>query len=158
MKPMHTKKPLINFILADKRWTKLIPGWKEEISRALEKAGEILEEDFSRKEVSVVLMDDEEVQRLNKTFRHQDKPTNVLSFPSDMEGELGDIILGYETVKKEAAFADIPAPHHALHLIIHGFLHLLGYDHVEEEAACTMEAMEVKILKALNIKNPYEDK
>ena len=109
-------------------------------------------------ELSVVLSNDAEVQKLNKTYRHQDKPTNVLSFSSDAEGELGDIILAYETVVKEAEKSRIFPLDHTTHLIIHGFLHLLGYDHESEDDALIMEAMEIHILKTLNIDNPYEDK
>ena len=116
-----------------------------------------MKEDFSQKEVSVVLTTDEEVHALNKTFRHQDKVTNVLSFPSDEKAELGDIILAYETVLKEAQELGISTLHHTLHLIIHGFLHLLGYDHEKENEAQQMESMEIQILEGLNIANPYED-
>jgi probable rRNA maturation factor len=155
---MNAKSPIINFILLDKRWSGQAADLQNEISFALRKAAEILEKDFSAQEVSVVLVDDKEIQRLNKTFRHQDKPTNVLSFPSEQIEELGDIILAFETVMKEASQAAIPPLSHVLHLIIHGFLHLLGYDHEDDETAHQMEAMEIKILKDLNIVNPYEDK
>lgn len=121
-------------------------------------ATDFLQKDFSETEVSVVFADDQEVQNLNKTFRHKDKPTNVLSFPSEEKGELGDIILAYETVVQEAQMSGISPLHHTLHLVIHGFLHLLGYDHENENEAKEMENMEIRILKALNIKNPYEDK
>ncbi|MDK3160096.1 rRNA maturation RNase YbeY [Kamptonema cortianum] len=117
-----------------------------------------MSEDFSQREVSVVLTTDEEVHTLNKTFRHQDKATNVLSFPSDEKPELGDIILAYETVLKEAKELGISTLHHTLHLIIHGFLHLLGYDHEADHEAEEMESLEIQILKTLNIQNPYEDK
>ncbi len=155
---MNTKKPIINFILLHKSWTGLGPIWREEISSALEMATDFLQKDFSETEVSVVFADDQEVQNLNKTFRHKDKPTNVLSFPSEEKGELGDIILAYETVVQEAQMSGISPLHHTLHLVIHGFLHLLGYDHENENEAKEMENMEIRILKALNIKNPYEDK
>jgi probable rRNA maturation factor len=155
---MSTKKPIVNFILQYKIWTKRVPSLKEEISCALEKTAEILGRDFSETEVSVVFSDDTEVQDLNKTFRNRDKPTNVLSFPSEEKGELGDIILAYETVMGEADKSGISPLHHTLHLIIHGFLHLLGYDHEQENEAKEMEDMEIRILKDLHINNPYEDK
>lgn len=140
----------------DERWVQPTPSWEEKISQSLEKATEAVGKDFSCAEVSVVLADDQQVQDLNKKFRHKDRPTNVLSFPSEIEGELGDIILAYETVMKESKEANIPSLHHTLHLIIHGFLHLLGYDHENENDAHKMESMEIQILKTLNIKNPYE--
>lgn len=155
---MKIKNPIINFIFLHKKWADLGPTWREDISSALEKATDFLQKDFSEREVSVVLTDDKEVQNLNKTFRHKDKPTNVLSFPSDEKGELGDIILGYETIVQEAQMSGISLLHHTLHLIIHGFLHLLGYDHENESEAKDMETLEIQILNALNIQNPYEDK
>jgi probable rRNA maturation factor len=153
---MRARKPILNFILMDERWNHLASSWEEKISQSLEKATKILDKDFSCTEMSVVLSDDQHVQNLNKTFRHKDSPTNVLSFDSEIEGELGDIILAYETVMHEAKEANILPVDHTLHLIIHGFLHLLGYDHEEEHEATKMEDMEIQILKSLNIKNPYE--
>ena len=152
---MKTKKPILNYILIDERWDQFSLSWEDIISQTLEKAAEVLNKNFSSREVSVVLSNDEEVQNLNKTFRHKDSPTNVLSFPSEMPEELGDIILAYETVSREAKEENISLLDHALHLIIHGFLHLLGYDHEEEHDAEIMENMEIEILKALHIKNPY---
>lgn len=140
----------------DERWNQLSLPWEEEISHVLEKTTETLARDFSPLEVSVVLSNNRQLQDLNKTFRHKDSPTNVLSFTSEVEGELGDIILAYETVMEEAQIANISPLHHTIHLIIHGFLHLLGYDHEEESDAHQMENMEIQILKVLNIQNPYE--
>jgi len=154
---MNAKKPIINFVLLNKIWTQLAPSWELEISYALEKTAEVLGNDFSETEVSLVLADDKEVHALNKTFRQKDKSTNVLSFPSEEEGELGDIILAYETIMREADEVGISPLHHTLHLIIHGFLHLLGYDHEKETDAHHMENMEIQILKSLGISNPYED-
>lgn len=140
----------------DERWNQPPLPWEEKLSQSLEKAAEILDKDFSCIEVSVVLYNDEQVQKFNKTYRHKDSPTNVLSFKSESDGELGDIILAYETVMREAQVAGISSLHHTIHLIIHGFLHLLGYDHEEENDAYQMENMEIQILKGLNIENPYE--
>lgn len=140
----------------DKHWNQAPLAWEEIISDSLGKAAEILGRDFSRTEVSVVLSNDEEVQVLNHTYRQKDSPTNVLSFPSDIHEELGDIILAYETVMGEAKEEGISLVNHSIHLIIHGFLHLLGYDHEDESDAEKMENMEIQILKSLNIKNPYE--
>jgi probable rRNA maturation factor len=117
-------------------------------------------------EISLRLTDDAEVRGLNRDYRGKDKPTNVLSFPqyapeyladlSDApEVLLGDIVLAYETCAVEAAEKDISVAHHATHLIIHGTLHLLGYDHIEDAAAEAMEALEVKALASLGIANPY---
>ncbi len=131
------------------------------VERALE-ACTVLD-DFSDHNVSIVLGDDLEIQGLNKQFRGFDKPTNVLSFPADEddfvpEGELqplGDIILAYETIQREALEQDKLFDHHLTHLIVHGFLHLLGYDHEEDVEAEEMEALEIQILASLGIKDPY---
>ena len=155
---MKSQTPVLNFIVHDERWVALIPHWQEEVASALEKTAQKLNKDFSPQEVNIVLTDDAEIQALNKTFRKLDKPTNVLSFPSGDEESLGDIVLAYETVVREA-IQDATSPlHHTLHLIIHGFLHLLGYDHDAEEEAQEMEGLEIQILSTLNIANPYEEK
>lgn len=122
-------------------------------------------------ELSIKLADDEEVRALNAAYRHKDKATNVLSFPmlqpDFMEAEgladdgeilLGDIILARETCAAEAAGKGIGLTDHATHLIVHGVLHLLGYDHEEHpEAAREMEAMETRALASLGIADPYAE-
>ncbi len=107
-------------------------------------------------EIAVVLADDAFVQNLNKQYRGKNKPTNVLSFPASLEeGELGDIILAFETIEKEAIEQKKTFRNHTKHLLVHGFLHLLGYDHIEDKQAEVMEKIEIKILKKLGISNPY---
>ncbi len=155
---MRTKKPHINFISQEKIWSVLPSTWEEEITYAIEKTAEILGRDFSEMEVSVVLTNDKTIQELNKTYRGKNGPTNVLSFPSSVIGELGDIILAQETILREAEEAHISLLHHTIHMIVHGFLHLLGYDHEVDEQALEMESMEIRILKDLHINNPYEDR
>ena len=106
-------------------------------------------------ELSIALVSDADIQVLNRDYRHKDKATNVLSFPQ--EGPLlGDIVLALETVQREAAEKSISLKHHVTHLLIHGFLHLQGYDHETDETAREMEALEISALAALNIDNPYE--
>lgn len=113
-------------------------------------------------EVTVVLTDDAEQQDLNKQWRGFDKSTNVLSFPqlepfTPVVGLVGDITLARETVEKEAAEMGITLQAHFTHLVVHGFLHLLGYDHIEEADAVKMESLETKILATLGIADPYAD-
>lgn len=106
-------------------------------------------------ELSLVFTDDDRIRRLNKDFRGKDRPTNVLSFPQGAGGLLGDVILAAETVHREAALARKPLEDHMAHLIIHGFLHLLGYDHEDDQEAETMEALERAALKRMGISDPY---
>jgi probable rRNA maturation factor len=119
----------------------------------------------SRSELSVVFTDDAGMRRLNKAYRGKDSSTNVLSFPVRGGGApdgpqlagplLGDVILAAETVKREAELASKPLEDHMAHLIIHGFLHLLGYDHEKEGQAKKMEQLERVALKKLGISDPY---
>lgn len=120
-------------------------------------------------EINVSLSNDAEVQRLNKEFRKMDKPTNVLSFASidDDEfwnlldksetAELGDIILAFETLQREAAEKNITVYAHYCHLLVHGFLHILGFDHQTDEEADEMEGLETDILAQFSIADPYAD-
>jgi probable rRNA maturation factor len=120
-------------------------------------------------EISVRLTDDDEVRQLNAQYRGKDKPTNVLSFPmvqpdlldtvtqnsDDGEVLLGDIVLAHGVCQAEAAERGISTEAHATHLIVHGTLHLLGYDHLEDGEADAMEAIEIDALAALGLSNPY---
>ena len=121
-----------------------------------------VDRDAGDAEVSVLFADDAFVRGLNARWRGQDKPTNVLSFPAAApaapgQRTLGDIVLAYETVAREAHEAGKPFDHHAAHLLVHGFLHLLGYDHETEADATVMEAREVHILETLDIPDPYAE-
>jgi probable rRNA maturation factor len=111
-------------------------------------------------EVAVVLTDDEAIRRLNRDWRKVDKPTNVLSFPaartSGLEPVLlGDIVIAYETLEREAAGEGKDFLHHLAHLAVHGFLHLMGYDHQTDSDADDMESVEVAILSRLKVPDPY---
>ncbi|MFC7537319.1 rRNA maturation RNase YbeY [Sphingomonas sp. GCM10030256] len=120
-------------------------------------------------EISVRLTGDEEVRQLNAEWRDKDKPTNVLSFPlvepeeltsSAQDGPelmLGDIVLARGVCVREAEDKAIPLADHAAHLLVHGTLHLLGYDHGDDADAGDMEAREVRALARLGIRNPYEE-
>lgn len=109
------------------------------------------------RDMAVVLSDDRRVQVLNHEFRGKDKPTNVLSFPSDEPDEWGDIVLAHETIAREAEAQNKLFWHHVAHLLVHGTLHLLGYDHIDDQEAEEMEQMEIAILSQLSIANPYKN-
>jgi probable rRNA maturation factor len=112
--------------------------------------------------VDVLLTTDDEIRVLNRDFRKKDTPTNVLSFPAALmpvpPGEmahLGDIVLAYETVAREAEAAHKPLSHHVTHLVVHGTLHLLGHDHEDDAEAEKMEQQERDILAGLGLADPY---
>jgi probable rRNA maturation factor len=114
--------------------------------------------------VGVVLTDDAEQRRLNRAWRGKDTPTNVLSFatgdpaaPADAPRLLGDVVLAFETMAREAAEQGKPLGDHLRHLVVHGVLHLLGCDHETEAEAADMEAREIEILKTLGVPDPYRD-
>ncbi len=116
----------------------------------------------SPSELSIVFTDDAHIRTLNAGWRGKDKPTNVLSFPAfpvkpgdPLPPMLGDIVLAAETVSREAELEEKPFDHHLLHLMVHGVLHLLGYDHEDEEDAEAMEALERRVLAKLAIPDPY---
>lgn len=104
---------------------------------------------------SIRLTNDTGIQQLNRDFRQKDKPTNVLSFPHDDPEYLGDIAISYETIKREAEEQGKDFIHHFTHMLIHGFLHLNGYDHETDAEAEEMESLEIKILADMGIENPY---
>jgi probable rRNA maturation factor len=109
-------------------------------------------------ELAVLLTDDAAVQRLNATWRGLDKPTNVLSFPAAAAPDsphLGDIAIAFETTVREARDEGKPLADHLAHLVVHGFLHLGGYDHESDAEAETMEQLERDILARLNVPDPY---
>jgi probable rRNA maturation factor len=132
------------------------------VERALQaaclEAGKIL---FNGAEVSLLFCDDVRIQELNRDWRSLDKPTNVLSFPAAPVERLpsapllGDIAIAFETVTKEASDEDKSLSDHTSHMIVHGFLHLLGYDHENEQEAEEMEDLERRALARLGIADPY---
>jgi probable rRNA maturation factor len=112
-------------------------------------------------QVTLVLTDDAEMRALNRTWRGKNAATNVLSFPAHDEvkgpGLLGDVVIAYETVSKEALAQHIAFDDHVAHLVVHGVLHLVGLDHIEEAEAERMEAIERTALASLGIADPYAD-
>lgn len=132
-------------------------GWPECESLAAKATAAVADqlEDPRTGELSLVLSDDAHVQTLNRTYRSKDKPTNVLSFPQSGP-LLGDIVLARETVSREAKDKTISFEDHLTHLIIHGWLHLQGFDHQTDDAAEEMESIEIAALATLGIDNPYQ--
>ncbi len=128
------------------------------LQATVEETGDVLPENA---EVSLLFCDNARIRELNRQFRGQDKPTNVLSFPGPEPIEtaqfLGDIAVAYETVAREAGEQHKTTEQHCRHMIVHGFLHLLGYDHEIDDEAEAMEAMEIRVLKRQGVQNPYRD-
>ena len=133
------------------------------IHRAIHAAAEIADADVGEAELAVMLTDDAGIRTLNNNWRGIDKPTNVLSFPAlqptagapaDAPRMLGDIAIAYETTRKEADDEEKPFDHHLSHLAVHGFLHLIGYDHEKDDDAEAMEGLEREILAQLGIPDP----
>lgn len=156
----------IDISVQDERWCVTIPEIEALTCTAITKVLEQSEYSDKSLEVSIVLADDDFVQQLNKTYRHKDKPTNVLSFPQTEIGDvneqslplinLGDIIIAYETIIKESEEQNKTITDHYTHMLVHGGLHLLHYDHQTDNEAQIMEALEAAILNTMDIKNPYE--
>ena len=160
-------------IEADEEWDSS-RSWEQLVRRAAEAA--IAESAFPQLataarqvEISVLLTGDNQVRDLNAEYRHKGRPTNVLSFPmidvddlrdANVAGPellLGDIIIARGVCEAEAADKGVSVEDHATHLVVHGTLHLLGYDHHDDDEAADMEAREVRALNRLGIPNPYEE-
>jgi probable rRNA maturation factor len=143
-------------VVVDKpTWRKTWPSLKTDIAELLRVAAN--HPDLVAKSVgvvSIVLADDETLRRLNREFRGKDRPTNVLSF-ADPSEPLGGIAVAYETVARETLAQNKKFVNHCKHMILHGFLHLLGYDHVAKKATRLMEEIEIAILRDVGIPNPY---
>ena len=142
-----------------------VEGWPAALeARADEAVREALTQSKAKvtgaSELSIVLTDDAEQRELNRDWRGIDKPTNVLSFPQiepfgPVAGILGDIILARETLEREAIEMQVSFEDHFTHLVVHGFLHILGYDHMDDDEALAMEGLETQILASLGVADPY---
>ncbi len=146
-------------------------GWRAAaegvVRRAIDAAATMAASEAASAGLAVMLTDDAGIRKLNRDWRKIDKPTNVLSFPAprpetaakpgDAPRLLGDIAIAFETTRREADHENRPFDHHLSHLAIHGFLHLIGYDHESEDGAEAMEELERRILAQLGIPDPYAD-
>lgn len=163
----HSNLPMTEVLVVADCWQRE-PDSETVIQRAVAAAAESVDEDVADAEVAVMLTDDAGIRTLNSNWRGIDKPTNVLSFPAlqpegawkpgDAPRMLGDIAIAYETMRREADEEHKPFDHHLSHLAVHGFLHLIGYDHENDADAEEMEALETQILAHLGIPDPYADR
>ena len=148
--------PKIDVLVQSNLWEDCVDA-KPVIRRAIAKAAAVLSTPAA--ELAIVLTDDSAIRLLNRQWRGVDSATNVLSFPTGRAGGdpslIGDVVLAYETIAKEARMEGKPFAHHLAHLAVHGFLHLLGYDHERKKDAETMERLERDILRRLAIPDPY---
>ena len=159
------RAPAIDIIVASPLW-RGERGAKALVRRAIRAAAAMA---AASGELAVMLVDDRAIRALNRNWRGKDKATNVLAFPAQsMLGAaltarprgapvqpLGDVVIAFETVRREADAAQMPFGHHLAHLAVHGFLHLVGYDHAAAREAQAMEALEVAILSRLDVPDPY---
>ena len=171
---MRNSGPMAPFALPITEVLVVADDWQAEpdaeavIHRAIAAAAQFVNADIGEAELAVMLTDDSGIRTLNNNWRGIDKPTNVLSFPAlppsgpsgpdDAPRMLGDIAIAYQTMRREADDEQKPFDHHLSHLAIHGFLHLIGYDHEQDDDAETMEALEQEILAQLGIADPYSDR
>jgi probable rRNA maturation factor len=164
--PLETPEPAVltvDILIESEAW-KMLPEAEDVARRAIAAAAEdAVEKPRGSVELSLLLCDDETIASLNGQWRGQEKPTNVLSFPAPpLPGAgphdkvpLGDIAIAYETLVREAAESGKTAPAHLAHLVVHGFLHLVGYDHEIDEDAEQMEHVERDILARIGVPDPY---
>jgi probable rRNA maturation factor len=148
----------LTILIQNTAWKQAWPEARTIIRRAVKAVFTHQHEKFT--DLAIVLMDDASITPLNYNYRGKNAPTNVLSFANDEEeadGDmLGDVLLAYETIDKEAREQKKALSDHATHLVVHGVLHLLGYDHKSEAEATVMEAHEIAILATLGVANPYQ--
>jgi len=153
----RTKAALTIDVLVQSQLWKKARGARPAVRRAVAKAAAMLS--TPRAELAIVLTDDSAIRLLNRAWRGVDAATNVLSFPAPRAADetplIGDIVLAYETIAREARHEKKPFAHHVAHLAVHGFLHLLGYDHERRNDAEKMERTERDILRRLAIPDPY---
>ena len=132
----------------DNRWKKYKINFGKIVSA-------VVGDKYKNSEVSIILTNDKEIKKINHKYRNINKPTNVLSFELGDDVLLGDIYISLDTVAREAKQEKISLKNHTSHMVVHGVLHLLGYDHINNDDAIVMENKETKILSKMGIKNPY---
>jgi len=150
--------PAIDVVIQSPRWNS-VPRLRPLLRRAIEAAAP---DSMADAQAAIILTNDAAIRALNRRWRSRDEPTNVLSFPAAATKAatggrryLGDIVIAHETTAREARADGKPFAHHLTHLAVHGFLHLLGYDHRSDEEAEVMERREREILARLGVPDPY---
>jgi probable rRNA maturation factor len=152
-RPPRNTELSIDVLLESPHWQK-VPNAAAAVRKAINAAADEISSPGG--EVAVLLTDDDAIRKLNKQWRKIDKPTNVLSFPSSQgTAILGDIVIAYETLMRESRDEGREFTHHLSHLAVHGFLHLMGYDHQSDSDAEAMETLESEILARLRMPDPY---
>ena len=153
---MTPQDSAIDIEVEDSAWTDALPEIGPLVLAAVQATLDC--EGATGEGVALLLTDDQSVRALNARFRHQDKPTNVLSVPAPQNPErfLGDVALAYGVCAREAAEQGKPLAHHLQHLVAHGVFHLLGYDHETDVQAEAMESLERAVLAGLGVPDPYE--
>ena len=153
----------VDILVEDAGWGEEA-AWRAPIAAWVKAAAALADAEITEEaELSLVLTDDAAIAVLNRDHRGLDKPTNVLSFPQDAPESdaygplLGDIVIARETVVREAEAAGISLSDHVAHMVVHGFLHLVGYDHMNDDEADEMEGLESAVLARLGIADPYAD-
>jgi len=168
--PPPRSKLISNIVVEDSRWDDSEESYQKLCEQIFfEAIKEINCQGIQEFEFSLKLTDDDELKELNASFRGKEKSTNVLSFPSQVlhEGDLndfknakqlylGDMAVSYDRVEEEAIKYGITFENHFIHLILHSILHLLGFDHIDDDDAFEMEKLEKKILKRMDIDDPYD--
>lgn len=183
MIPVSNKEKTVSRLISEllirhDHWHDALPGVEGITQQVCNQVMELLSSAGLEYEVSILLTDDEEIQGLNRDYRGKDKPTNVLSFPllDDEEGGswgdfaneeangdqeftqaimVGDIIISLDTLREESKEQNKTLKDHYTHMLVHGILHLFGYDHIDEQEADEMESLEIEILETLSVSNPY---
>jgi len=162
----------IDIAIKDQSWLKEIDNIEHFLEKTINNLAQYtslnkLIKNKTEIELSILLTNDQEIKSLNKNYRNKNKATNTLSFPLISRDEkitenifdnfiaIGDIIFSLETIKKEADSQNKKFQHHFTHLLLHSLLHLIGYDHQNDQEAQKMEDLEINILKKLAINNPY---
>ena len=155
-------RPVPEIVVEDEAWGAV----EALVSRCFETVTAAQPDGIRAGTIALLFTDDETVHQLNRDFRGKDKPTNVLSFPADGDAaeaaltgtvHIGDIALAYGTCEREAVGKGISLKDHAAHLILHGILHLFGYDHIDAAEAVIMEGLETDLLAVMGIGDPYAE-